>query len=286
MDVLTVATLNLEDGAAVELLPEVAAQAGQIDLLLLQEGKSWDRDGHRQRYRAERLLNDAGLDRSVMTSDKGLGSLHTLIFWNSGRLRLLTHHDPLWPDVARSRRGVAGFETASGLVLRARSVHWPHWGGDARMDAAQQLTWLANRRFASVAGGDFNSLWPDCPGHQEIEPDWEMIEEHKRHHKTLPPGARPDGPPTSDRRALTVLADAGFRSAGCIVGDMTPTVASREDNGQGGRIDHLALSRMLAACVIHGTYAVHISTVGDQASNHRLVSIGLDLDQLPVGEAT
>ena len=36
MDALTVATLNLEDGTAVDLLPDLAAQAGQIDLLLFQ----------------------------------------------------------------------------------------------------------------------------------------------------------------------------------------------------------------------------------------------------------
>lgn len=59
MDVLTVATLNLEDGASIDLLPDLAAQAGQIDLLLFQEGKNWHRDGQRTRFRAERLLNEA-----------------------------------------------------------------------------------------------------------------------------------------------------------------------------------------------------------------------------------
>jgi hypothetical protein len=281
LDVLTVATLNLEDGAAVDLLPELAAQAGQIGLLLFQEGKNWHRDGHRTRYRAEGLLAEAGLDRSVMTGDKDRGPLHTLIFWNSRMLRLRAHYDPAWDEwVPLSRRGVAEFETPSGLVLYAKSVHWAHWGGDARLDEAGRTTWLADPRRASVVGGDCNSLWPDCPGqHQEFEPDWAQLPEYKRGHKTMDPGAGPGEADVSDRRALTKLARAGFRSAGCIAGDMTPTVASREDNGQGPRIDHLALSRALAACVIDGSYAVHRSEVGSRASNHYMVSVGLDLDQ-------
>jgi hypothetical protein len=282
VNVLTVATLNLEDGAAVDLLPELAAQAGQVGLLLLQEGKNWHRDGHRTRFRAERLLAGAGLDRSVMTGDKDRGSLHTLIFWNSGMLRLLAHYDPLWDEwVSLSRRGVAEFETASGLVLHAKSVHWAHWGGDARLDEAGRTTWLADPRLASVVGGDCNSLWPDCAGHQEFEPDWAQLPAYKRGHKTMDPGAGagPGERDVSDRRALTKLARAGFQSAGCIAGDMTPTVASREDNGQGARIDHLALSRALAACVIGGSYAVHRSEAGSRASNHYMVSVGLDLDQ-------
>jgi hypothetical protein len=102
---------------------------------------------------------------------------------------------------------------------------------------------------------------------------------YKRGHKTTDPGAGPGEADVSDRRALTKLARAGFRSAGCIAGDMTPTVASREDNGQGARIDHVALSRTLAACVIPGSYAVHRTEAGSRASNHHLVCVGLDLDQ-------
>jgi hypothetical protein len=283
VDALTVATLNLEDGTALDLLPDLAAQAGQIDLLLFQEGKNWHRDGHRMRYRAERLLAGAGLDRSVMTGDKDRGPLHTLIFWNSDVLSLRAHYDPLWDEwVPLSRRGVAEFESSAGLVMHAKSIHWAHWGGDARLDEAQRTTWLANPRLASVVGGDFNSLWPDCPGqHDEFEPDWAQLPAYKRGHKTTEP-ANPGEAEVSDRRALARLARAGFQSAGCIAGDMTPTVASREDNGQGPRIDHLALSPAAAPCVIPGTYTVHRSQAGSLASNHYLVSVGLDLDQSPL----
>jgi hypothetical protein len=44
---LTVATLNLEEGRAVDLLPEVIRQAGNVDLLSLQGVKDWHRDGER-----------------------------------------------------------------------------------------------------------------------------------------------------------------------------------------------------------------------------------------------
>jgi endonuclease/exonuclease/phosphatase family metal-dependent hydrolase len=84
----------------------------------------------------------------------------------------------------------------------------------------------------------------------------------------------------SDRRALTTLAEAGLRSAGCIAGDMTPTVNAETDQGQGGRIDHILLSPALAGTVVPGSYQVHASDTGNQASDHRMVSVRLDLTQV------
>ena len=69
MTTLTVATLSLEEGHAVDLLPELIRQAGNVDLLCLQEGKNWHRDdGERPWSRAERLLSPIGLDCSLMTA--------------------------------------------------------------------------------------------------------------------------------------------------------------------------------------------------------------------------
>lgn len=66
---------------------------------------------------------------------------------------------------------------------------------------------------------EFNSLYPDCETHvPEIEPDWAQLPPHKRHRKTLPPGLRSGGTLVSDRRALSMLAEAGLCSAGCIAG--------------------------------------------------------------------
>ena len=61
---------------------------------------------------------------------------------------------------------------------------------------------------------------------------------------------------------------------------MTPTVNAAADQGQGGRIDHILLSPMLAEAVVPGSYQVHISDAGNQASDHRMVSVRLDLTQV------
>ena len=285
MTPLVVATLNLEEGREAGMLPDLVGQAGDVDLLLMQEGKNWHANAQRPRFRAEQLLSSIGLDRSLMTA--GTGSMsHTLIFWRTSRVRCLAHHDPLWPGVFPGQGGPAEFAVEGfGSALTAISVHWAYLSGDVRLDQAQQLTRFAALGVPAIIGGDLNSLWPDCPGqHEEFEPAWHRLLPHKRHHKTLPPGLRPDdGALVSDRRALTVFADAGFTSVGCIADDMTPTVNDKADIGQGGRIDHIVVSPALADCVLPATYAVHVSEAGSRASDHRLVSVILDLDRYAPG---
>lgn len=285
MNLLTIATLNLEGGAALEQLPALVGQVPGIDILLFQEGRAYDCGGQELRFRAEELLAPLGLDRSFLTRSTR-GQLHELIFIRSARIRPLRHYTPDLPDAFHDQPGWLQVR-AEGLdvPLSLRSVQWAHWSGDVRLDEAQKLTRYAAPGTAAIVGGDFNSLWPDCPGHApEFEPDWEALPPHQRHHKTLPPGLAPDGLLASDRRALTVLAQAGFASAGCLAGDVTVTVNADRDNGQGARIDHLAFSPALAACVIPGSYEVRVSEACDRASDHRLVSVQADLDRYE-GEA-
>lgn len=278
---LTVATLNLQDGRELGLLPDLAGQVTDIDVLYLQEARAFDFDGQQRRFRAEELLAPLGLDRSFLTrSTRGL--LHEMIFVRSSRLRPVADFTPDLPDVFHDQAGWVQMRMP-GLdpVLHLRSVQWAHWNGDVRLDEAQKLTRYAAPAVAAIIGGDFNSLWPDCPGHEpEFEPDWAALPQHKRHHKTLPPGLRPDGRLVSDRRALTVLAGAGFSSAGCLAADTTVTVNADIDHGQGARIDHIVLSPLLAAAFVPGSYQVWINDLGDHASDHRLVSARLDLRRL------
>ena len=278
---LAIATLNLENGEHIDLLPDLVAGIPQLDVLLLQEGREWDRQGQKRRFQAESMLAPLGLDRSFLTRSTR-GTLHELVFVRSTRLRPLAHYTPDLPDVFHDQTGTVEL-LADGLMtpLTVRSAHWPHWSGDARLNEALKLTRYAAPGACAVIAGDFNSLYPDCDTHApEFEPDWAQLPPHKRHHKTLPPGLRPPGALMSDRRALTTLADAGLRSAGCIAGDMTPTVNAAADQGQGGRIDHILLSPMLAGAVVPGSYQVHVSDTGNQASDHRMVSVRLDLTQV------
>ncbi|OLT36347.1 hypothetical protein BJF79_31205 [Actinomadura sp. CNU-125] len=277
---LTVATLNLQDGRELQALPELLAQIDTpVDLLFFQEGKRYDADGQFLRYRAEELLGDLGL-RSYLTPSQR-GSLHELVFARWPRLRPRRHYKPGIPGVFHDQHGIMQF-TAPGLdrVLVARSFQWAHWNGDVRLDEAQKLTRYAAPEFASVFAGDFNSLWPDCPGHTEFEPDWQELPPHKRTHKTLPPGIRPNGRLLSDRRALTLWAEAGFISAACLAGDMTVTVNDHVDYGQGAHIDHIVTSPWLAQAIDPDSYRVHVSDLGNRTSDHRLVSVRLHLDRL------
>lgn len=279
---LTAATLNLENGRELDLLPRLVSQVPGIDVLFFQEARGFDFDGQKLRFRAEQLLTPLGLDRSVLTrSTRGL--LHEMIFLRSARLRPVRHFTPDLPDVFHDQAGWVQVQ-AEGLEppLWLRSVQWAYWNGDVRLDEAQKLTRFAAPGSAVIIGGDFNSIWPDCPGRHdpEFEPDWAALPPHKQHHKTLPPGLAPDGRLVSDRRALTVLARSGFVSAGCAAPDMTVTVNAGIDCGQGARIDHLVLSPLLAAALVPGTYEVHVSDLGNQASDHRMVSACLDLTQV------
>jgi endonuclease/exonuclease/phosphatase family metal-dependent hydrolase len=278
---LAIATLNLENGERIDLLPDLVAEAPRLDVLLLQEGREWDRRGQKRRFQAESMLAPSGLDRSFLTRSTR-GTLHDLVFVRSARLRPLAHYTPDLPDVFHDQTGAVEL-LAGGLMtpLTVRSIHWPHWSGEARLNEALKLTRYGAPGACAVIAGDCNSLYPDCETHApEFEPDWAQLPPHKRHHKTLPPGLRSPGTLVSDRRALTVLAEAGLRSAGCIAGDMTPTVNVAADQGQGGRIDHILLSPMLADAVIPGSYQVHVSDTGNQASDHRMVSVRLDLAQV------
>lgn len=278
---LTIASLNLEDGRELDLLPGLVGQVPDIDILLFQEARSFEFGGQVLRFRAEELLAPLGLDRSLLTRSTR-GRLHEMAFIRSSRLRPVRHFTPDLPDVSHDQVGWVQLRVA-GLapVLHLRSVQWAHWNGDVRLDEAQKLTRYAAPGVASVIGGDFNSLWPDCPDHEpEFEPDWAALPPHKRHHKTLPPGLRPDGRLVSDRRALAVLAGAGFVSAGCTARDVMVTVNAHIDNGQGARIDHLVLSPLLARAFVPGSYRVWVNELGDRASDHRLVSARLDLSRV------
>ncbi|MFC4056071.1 hypothetical protein ACFOY4_40835 [Actinomadura syzygii] len=294
-DDVTIVVLTTEDGRCLDLLPEMISQAGQVDVLLLLEGKHFGLNGQRIRYRAENLLSDFGL-RSFMTPST-IGELHDLVFVRWPRFRPYEHFKPDLADVFHDEVGWLRF-TVEGLErpIAVRPFQWPHWDGGARLEAAQKLTKFAGPNELALLGGDANCIWPDCrrprrwwrpwPGrvHREFEPDWGKRPPHKRQHKSLPPGARPrrwgHERLVSDRRATQLLAEAGFVNAGCVADDMTPTVNAHIDQGQGARIDFILFSPALATAIVPGSYRVWTNDIGDQFSNHRMVSVRLDLRQI------
>jgi len=286
---LTLATFNFKDGGwsrrhgdhrNLPLLADVAGQVPAVDVLFLQEGRAFRADGQALRFRAEELLAGSGLRSFLTRSLHGL--LDAVVFLRCPPFVPVRHYTPDLPDVYHDQIGLV-HANLPGLdrPVRFSSVQWAHWNGNVRLDQALRLTRHAAPGVPAVIAGDFNSLWPDCPAHPpEFEPDWAALPPHKRLHKTLPPGQRPDGRLASYRRALTVLSEAGFVSAGCAAGDITVTVSAAADCGQGARIDHIVLSPWLAHAIVPGSYRVHAGDVADPASDHRMVSVRLDLGQL------
>lgn len=283
-NLLTVATFNFEHGGwspehddyrRLHLLPEVVTQVPDLDILFLQEGRSYNADGSRLLFEAEELLLPTGPMRGFLTPS-GRGLLHEIVFIRWPRLRPVRHYVWGMPDVYHDQVGWL-HARLNGLFqpLLLNSVQWPHWSGDGRLDHALRLTNYAAPDKLAIIAGDFNSLWP---GDEEFEPDWLARPPHKRSHKTLPPGTRPNsGQLVSDRRALTTLAEAGFANAGSLARDYTVTVNQHIDDGQGARIDHILLSPQLAPALVPGSYRVWANELGDQASNHRLVSASFDM---------
>jgi hypothetical protein len=86
MHELGIATLNLENGERIDLLPELVAWVPRLDVFMLQEGRGWDCRGQRRRFQAESLLAPLGLDRSFLTRSTR-GTLHELVFIRSARMR-------------------------------------------------------------------------------------------------------------------------------------------------------------------------------------------------------
>ena len=153
MHELGIATLNLENGERIDLLPELVAQVPGLDVLMLQEGRGWDCLGQKRRFQAESLLAPMGLDRSFLTRSTR-GTLHELVFIRSASMRPLAHYTPDLPDVFHDQIGAVEL-LAGGLMppLTVRSVQWPHWSGDARLNEALRLTRYAAPDACAVIGG-------------------------------------------------------------------------------------------------------------------------------------
>lgn len=114
--------------------------------------------------------------------------------------------------------------------------------------------------------------YPDDPN----EPPWDKLPAYKRHHKAMWNGQRW----VSDRRALAELVRAGFTSAAAVCGDWTATVTPKVDEGAEAAIDQILISPALAAAIVPESYRVHVGRSAELASDHRMVSVVLDLDRV------
>ncbi|OPC76815.1 hypothetical protein B4N89_45920 [Embleya scabrispora] len=311
-DVVTVATYNLRNGCHdpetetwdLEPLRRLAPFFRDVDVLFLQEGWGYGAQGQRVLFEVERIL---GM-RALRTPGRG-GPLDLVVFVRWPRVGVERHYDRHDPATFEDQYGdvhlmLPGFP----VPVVVRSVQWPYASGDARLREAQQLAARAAPDAWSLIAGDLNALWPDRDGMREFRPRWWLLAAHARSHKTLPPGrravwcerVRSRSRPwrgfgrvwdawrlrrrwVTDTRATRVLADAGFVNAASLAGDPTVTVTAQTDNGQGGRIDHILFSRLLAAAFVPGSYRVLDHPLVDAAGDHRPVFVQLDARRLAPG---
>ncbi|WP_188196677.1 endonuclease/exonuclease/phosphatase family protein [Nonomuraea sp. SYSU D8015] len=285
---ITLMDINFRDGGydrmtrSFQRLDLLAGLAAALpfppDVVFLQEGYRFGDDGAELMHYAGQLLG--GLTGFLMPPVHGL--LYQVVYLRCPPFVPLRHFHRHSPGVYHDQEGWvhAGHPALGERVLKLCSVHMAYHDGDARMSEAKRYSRYAASGEFSVLAGDFNSLWPDCPRHDELEPDWTALPDHARGHKTLGPGDRAAGEWVSDRRAGTVLAEAGWVNVGCLAGDMRPTVQPEVDNGQGARIDHILVSRGLAPAVVASSYDVDDSSIGARASDHKRVSVRLNLAAL------
>lgn len=277
---LQVATLNLNGFARLDLLARLVTELDvPVGILLAQEAGHAAIDGYARLYEAERILT-AALARRFGTGTGRMRAFYTpsdigptgqVVFLRDPQATASAHWRAECPNAWHDKPGIVTVHIAGcPIPLTVASVHLPYWSGDQRLDAARRLT-----RYAAdpaVIGGDMNSLHCADPN----EPDWTRLPAHRRHHKSHRPHL--GGPRVADRRALAELADAGFIAAAAAAGDWTPTVNPGVDHGAEAAIDHILVAPALADAVLPDSYRVH--TGHDDASDHRMVSIRLDLDRI------
>lgn len=259
------------------LLRQIVEQIPDVDVLFLQEAYNADLDGYRLLFDVEELLSPFQL-RGFLTPLPDATRLHTVVFLRWPRIRPMSHYTPHAPDAFHDKNGFV-YARVPGTTspLKLMSVHLPYWCGDSRLSYAKKLTRHGDSPL--IAGGDFNCQQPDDParGVIEFEPNWDKMPPHVRGHKTI---LTAGGRLVSDRRALAALCSVGFANLGTLARDTTVTVNYASDNGQGARIDHLVVSPALEHAYVPGSYRVWANPLGDEASDHRLVSACLDLSQL------
>ncbi|MEU4234835.1 hypothetical protein AB0F17_62070 [Nonomuraea sp. NPDC026600] len=287
-EIVTLMDINFQNGGydpktrGFQRLDLLADLAGLLpyppDIVFFQEGYRFGDDGAEVMHHAGQLLG--GMTGFLMPPAQGL--LYEVVYLRCPPFIPVRHYHRNSPGVYDDQTGwVQARHLATGdHEWEFCSVQMAYLDGDERKKEAKRYTRYTAPGRWSVAGGDINSLWPDCADHTEFEPDWAALPDHSRGHKTLDPGDRAPGEWIGDRRPGMVLAEAGWVNVGCLAGDMRPTVQPDVDGGQGARIDAILVSRDLAPAVIADSYDVDDSEVGALASDHKRVSARLNLSAL------
>jgi endonuclease/exonuclease/phosphatase family metal-dependent hydrolase len=265
---LRIATYNVlnggHDGADPRRLERALAVLvrAEADIVLLQEARGFERDGSRLLFDAERQLGMRGQLAGAPHTGQ-----HTAVF-TAPTLTLRSFVS----DSVHFHHAAAVAEVSlpdSGQELTVASVHLSPTSPHARLAEAGHLAALAAPDRRAIIGGDFNSPGPTDPE----PPDWDRLPPHFRVRYLDDQGA------TSDRRALALLAAAGFTDIGEELGARAeatvPTAGFPASEFVPFRSDHVLVGPALAGRAI--SHAVLRDDITDHASDHYPVVVELDL---------
>ena len=277
---ITIGTFNYEHGGrqpdgSLQLAPaarHIADCVPDLDLLLLQEAKTYGRDGAAALYEFANHLRSwlRGSWGAHLAFDPRYGTSDAIFYRHEVFRPVRASADARDLEVGR---GLAGslWLGVDGLPvpLVVKSVHWLYNSGDVRREQAAALGNLIAK--ASIVGGDLNCLWPGDPSWEQ-RPTWENLPPHLRFHKTR---FDPDtGALDTDLDAGHILARQGWVDLGALAQDGTATTNAGSDRAP-CRIDRIHLAPMLAAGYVPGSYTVHIPAT--PISDHRLVTAKINL---------
>ncbi|MFD6094686.1 hypothetical protein ACFVWN_01385 [Nocardiopsis flavescens] len=296
---LRIVTVNVQDGgttnpAGIEhVLTQLFAGVEHAPaLIIVNEAKHWLGDGHRLGLRVAAILADIyGPRYQIRVGHMGRAPVPPALLWDPALLALTRWDDPVTSPDNHDMWNRAVFDTAwQGGPLTVMPLHWHPADREQRISSARVLSGLLGGEELVVAAGDTNcspsgrtGMWPRT--------DFERMPAYKRHHKGWQPHG-PSGPWESHTAPLDLLLgradpDTGDRSGGIgwqsaieaawylrgrPAGEVfEPTVNPGVDPGGSEVIDHILLSRRLAAGVVPEETRVHLPQ-GPPVSDHRLVS--------------
>lgn len=279
---ITVATFNYRHGGlnwytgTHVLKPaadHIASCVPDLDLLLLQEGSHFQRDGGRAAYRFAELLHQRlGGSWGVHLALSRHSPRHNLVCYRTEVFRVLeAWPDPHDPDLHPAHEGTIWLQ-ADGLAraLIVASVQWCAGNGAMRAEQAHALSDLIPR--AAIIGGSMNCLWP---GEKENTPRWDDLPPHLAGDRAILDPAI--GAHISDLEAGLITWRQGWVDAGALTGDPTETTNGGRDPAP-GRVDRIMVSPALGAALDTESYTVHADPQpASPISAHRLVSVRLHL---------
>jgi hypothetical protein len=264
------------------------------DLIVLNEAKYWDDRGETPFLAAlERLALVTG---RPYVGRLGAGPLGSAVVYDPRVLRLRRGEDLSFPDkrgrfefttTPTTPTGTgSGTETGTGTRFVVRAEHWAYWSGDPRLERARLLAQFGKNPTPTLIAGDLNST---ASGPHLPQIDWDTVPLGVRDYKGL---QRPDGSWGPDTRAVDRLIGAwderlGRRTVGAgfhHVAELDrhapkPLPATTNQTGSGLHIDHLLINDawLRAGGVVPGSYRVHIPAGEPFPSDHRRITVTLDL---------